>query len=145
MKTERQMADVVYRNSFGAFCHAAFEVLNPAQRLVPNWHIVAVCYAIEQMVATKNEKRLVLNQPPRTLKSYIVSVCLPAWVLGRNPARGSSVQATRKIWRTNFSATAVPPGVLYGVFSTRLNPKKARRASSRPPPRISAGDSVGVL
>jgi len=30
--------------------------------------------------------RLVLNLPPRTLKSFLVSVCLPAWLLGRDPS-----------------------------------------------------------
>ena len=31
------------------------------------------------MVEGDGQKRLVLNQPPRELKSFIVSVCLPAW------------------------------------------------------------------
>jgi predicted phage terminase large subunit-like protein len=128
MKTERQMADVVYRNSFGAFCHAAFEVLNPAQRLVPNWHIVAVCYAIEQMVAGESEKRLVLNQPPRTLKSYIVSVCLPAWVLGRDPGARIICASYSEDLAHKFSrdCRALMESPLYKrVFSTRLNPKKS--------------------
>jgi predicted phage terminase large subunit-like protein len=85
MGTARQIADAVYRNSFGAFCYGAFEALNPGQKLIPNWHIDSMCYALEQMVTGKGGKRLVLNLPPRTLKSHIVSVCLPAWMLGREP------------------------------------------------------------
>jgi hypothetical protein len=46
MKTKRQIADAVFRNSFGAFCYRAFEVLHPGQQLIPNWHIDAVCYAL---------------------------------------------------------------------------------------------------
>src|ERR1035437_1649852 len=30
-------------------------------------------------------KRLILNLPPRSLKSMLASVCLPAWILGHNP------------------------------------------------------------
>src|SRR5262245_45908034 len=129
MKTERQMADAVYRNTFGAFCHAAFEVLNPAQRLVPNWHIDAVCYAIEQLVAGESEKRLVLNQPPRTLKSYIVSVCLPAWVLGRNPGARIICASYSEDLARKFSrdCRALMESAIYRrIFPrTRLNPKKS--------------------
>src|SRR6266849_6032183 len=86
MKVERQLADVLFRNSFGAFFYRAFEILNPEKRLIPNWHIEAVCHAVEQMVKGESGNRLVINLPPRTLKSQIVSVCLPAWLLGRDPA-----------------------------------------------------------
>ena len=34
---------------------------------------------------TDGTDKAILNQPPRSLKSFIVSVCLPAWLLGRNP------------------------------------------------------------
>ena len=85
MQIDRKLADTVYRRHFGAFVYAAFEALNPSQRLVPNWHIDAVCYCIQQMVTGQNRKRLVLNLPPRSLKSLVVSVCLPAWLLGRDP------------------------------------------------------------
>jgi hypothetical protein len=83
MQIDRKLADTVYR--LGTFVYAAFEALNPSQRLVPNWHIDAVCYCIQQMVTGQNRKRLVLNLPPRSLKSLVVSVCLPAWLLGRDP------------------------------------------------------------
>src|SRR5436189_2655126 len=85
MNDNRQVAQSLYRNSFGAFCYRAFEVLNPPQRLVPNWHVDALCYAVERLSSGEAEKRLVVNQPPRSLKSFVISVCLPAWVLGRNP------------------------------------------------------------
>jgi hypothetical protein len=34
MKLDRNAADAVYRNNFGAFTYAAFEVVNPGQRLI---------------------------------------------------------------------------------------------------------------
>jgi hypothetical protein len=33
---DRVAADVLYRNHFGAFVHAAFGVVNPGSRLKPN-------------------------------------------------------------------------------------------------------------
>jgi hypothetical protein len=86
MEADRSVADAIYRHSFGAFCCRAFEILNPGQTLIHNWHIDVVSYAIEQMVMAQSSKRLVLNQSPRTLKSHIISVCLPAWALGQNPS-----------------------------------------------------------
>ena len=126
MKTERQIADVVFRNSFGAFCCRAFKVLHPGQQLIHNWHIDAVCHAIEQMVTGEGEKRLVLNQPPRTLKSYIVSVCLPAWVLGRNPGARIICASYSEDLACKFSRDCCALIFYKRVFPrTRLNPKKS--------------------
>ncbi len=86
MEDARKVADALFRMSFGAFFYRAFEFLNPGQRLVENWHIEALCYATEQMVTAASAKRLVINLPPQSLKSQIVSVALPAWMLGRNPS-----------------------------------------------------------
>jgi predicted phage terminase large subunit-like protein len=85
MTTEREIVDILYRNSFAPFCCQAFRALNPGKTIVSNWHIQAVCHAIEEMVKGEARNRLVLNQPPRSLKSFIASVCLPAWLLGRDP------------------------------------------------------------
>jgi len=82
---ERRAFDELCRRHFGAFAYAAFPVVNPGRRLTANWHIDAISYRLEKMVNGGNAARLVLNLPPRTLKSYLVSVCLPAWLLGRDP------------------------------------------------------------
>ena len=85
---DRKAADALYRNHFGAFVYAAFGVVNPGLKLRPNWHIDCVCHHLQLMVTGQTAKRVVLNQPPRSLKSFIVSVCLPAWLLGQIPAHG---------------------------------------------------------
>src|SRR5262249_23188315 len=81
---DRKAADAVYRNNFGAFTYQALGALS-GTRVVPNWHIDAICYHLQEMVLGRTRKRLVLNAPPRSLKSSISSVALPAWLLGRNP------------------------------------------------------------
>jgi predicted phage terminase large subunit-like protein len=128
MKVKRQLAQPIYRNSFGAFCYRAFEELHPGQRLIPNWHIDAGCYAVEQMVRGEGQKRLVLNQPPRTIKSLMVSICLPAWVLGRNPSARIICASYSEDLAHKFSrdCRALIESPFYKELfpRTRLNPKK---------------------
>src|ERR1019366_7410622 len=49
-----------------------------------NWHIYALAYQLEQ-VRLGNIRRLIINLPPRHLKSVVSSVAFPAFVLGHNP------------------------------------------------------------
>ena len=129
MKIDRNLADAIYRTDFGAFTYRAFEALNPGQRLVPNWHIDTICHQVQQMVSGEARKRLVLNLPPRTLKSFIVSVALPAWLLGRIPSTriicaSYSDELAAKFSRDCRSLLETP--FYKRVFpQTRLNPKKA--------------------
>jgi hypothetical protein len=47
-------------------------------------------------VARGEIKRLIINLPPRTLKSLSASIALPVWLLGRNPRlKIMSVAGTR--------------------------------------------------
>src|SRR5262245_23007969 len=80
------------------------------------------------MTVGESGRRLVLNQPPRTLKSYIISVCLPAWVLGRNPGARIICASYSEDLAHKFSrdCRALMESAFYKrVFSTRLNPKKS--------------------
>ena len=74
---ERAEANVVYRHHFGAFVHAAFRGLYK-HPLESNWHIDHVCFEIQKIVLDIERGRLVVNLPPRSLKSFVLSVCLPA-------------------------------------------------------------------
>jgi predicted phage terminase large subunit-like protein len=129
MTSERDLADKFYRNDFGAFTYEAFKALNPGQRLIPNWHIDAICYHIQQMLTGDARKRLILNLPPRTLKSFIVSVALPAWLLGRNPGSRIICASYADELATKFSrdcrALLETPFYKRLFPRTRLNPKKA--------------------
>jgi len=129
MTSERDLADAMYRNHFGAFTYEAFKALSPGQPLVPNWHIDAICYQIQQMVTGEAKKRLILNLPPRTLKSFIVSVALPAWLLGRNPGTRIICASYADELATKFSrdcrALLETPFYKRLFPGTKLNPKKA--------------------
>jgi predicted phage terminase large subunit-like protein len=129
MSLDRKVADAIYRNGFGAFTYGAFMTLNPVMRLVPNWHIDAMCYQVQEMVMGRSRRRLVLNLPPRTLKSFIASISLPAWLLGRNPAARIICASYSEDLAYKFSRDTralVDTPFYKRVFPrTRLNPKKA--------------------
>lgn len=132
MTADRKVVDAIYRTHFGAFVYAAFKALNPGQRLMPNWHIDAIGFLMQQMVDGDARRRLVLNLPPRSLKSFIVSVALPAWLLGRKPSRriiccSYSDQLAAKFSR-DCRALIESPFYKRVFPKTRLNPKKTSEA-----------------
>lgn len=72
------------RDDFYVFAVRAFRELHdvPYQ---DNWHIAAIAWQLVQ-VERGDITRLIITMPPRTMKSFLGSVCLPAWMLGRNPS-----------------------------------------------------------
>ncbi|MGB0748551.1 MAG: phage terminase large subunit [Magnetospiraceae bacterium] len=76
--------DAVLRTDFLAFVNKVFITLNGSQKLHLNWHLELM--AEELTAAGRGEtKRLIVNIPPRNLKSISASVALPAWILGHDP------------------------------------------------------------
>ncbi len=73
------------RSDFSAFLHQSVNVLNPQSVYLPNWHLEILS---EYLGAVERGylPRLIINMPPRYLKSLCVSVAWPAWLLGQNPA-----------------------------------------------------------
>ncbi len=74
------------RESFPAFLHKALITVHPTTPFLDNWHIRAIAYQLER-VALGEERRLIINQPPRSLKSITVSVAYVAWLLGKDPSK----------------------------------------------------------
>lgn len=74
----------LYRHDFGSFSQMAFRELHPHVTYQHNWHMDVLAHALAEVVAG-NIKRLIINLPPRTLKSHCVSIAWPAWLLGRSP------------------------------------------------------------
>jgi hypothetical protein len=59
----------------------AWHVLEPEAKYVHNWHIDAICAHLEAVTAGRIN-RLLINVPPGSSKSLIVSVMWPAWEWG---------------------------------------------------------------
>jgi predicted phage terminase large subunit-like protein len=74
----------VLRTDLASFIAKAFATINPGTPYLSNWHIDLIAEAL--MACTRGEiTRLMINLPPRMLKSQCVSVAWPAWVLGHQP------------------------------------------------------------
>lgn len=74
------------RTNFHAFVIKAFETVDPGKKLNDNWHIELLCWMMTRSNA-RLIRRLTLYLCPRSLKSFIVSIAFPAWVLGNDPTR----------------------------------------------------------
>ncbi|MFY9970970.1 MAG: phage terminase large subunit, partial [Roseiarcus sp.] len=72
------------RADFYSFLVRSFAELHAGQSFSPAWH-AEVLAAKLQGVGEGRVKRLIVNVPPRHLKSLAASVALPAWLLGHDP------------------------------------------------------------
>lgn len=76
---------ILLTESFAAFFHVAFPLIAPGQELIWEDYIRAICHPLQEM-ADEQHHKIIINAPPRTLKSSLVSNVYAAWRLGRNPA-----------------------------------------------------------
>src|SRR5208337_1790286 len=77
--------EATLREDFYSFLVGCFNELHAGQTFSPSSH-AEVLAAKLQGVREGGVKRLVVNVPPRHLKSLAASVALPAWLLGHDPA-----------------------------------------------------------
>lgn len=81
--TKHQYNDLC-RYDLALFMLEAFKILEPSNPLETTWHID--CIAEHLMASYKGEiPKLIINIPPRCLKSVLVAQIFPAWVLGNAP------------------------------------------------------------
>jgi hypothetical protein len=78
--------DAIMKKDLMSFIHRCFNELNPETQFLSNWHIEQIAAKLEQ-VAQGKITRLIINLPPRNLKSIAASVGFPAWFLGHNPSK----------------------------------------------------------
>jgi predicted phage terminase large subunit-like protein len=73
------------RNHYPAYLQKTFHTLNPSGDFVDNWHLEAICEYLSAM--QKGEiNRLIINIPPRSLKSIAITVAWSGFLLGHNPS-----------------------------------------------------------
>ena len=68
------------------YVRQAWHVVEPATPFVPGWHIDAICEHLEAISAGEL-KRLIINVPPRHMKSLLVSVFWPTWEWTQHPSK----------------------------------------------------------
>jgi predicted phage terminase large subunit-like protein len=74
------------RRSLKEFTKGCWPTIEPASNFVDNWHIDAISDHL-QAVVEGDIKRLIINIPPRHMKSISVAVALPAWTWTVQPAK----------------------------------------------------------
>jgi predicted phage terminase large subunit-like protein len=73
------------RNDFYGFVERGFYELNADTTFLHNWHIELIASELEACRRGETT-RLIINVPPRSLKSHCASVAFPAYLLGHNPS-----------------------------------------------------------
>jgi predicted phage terminase large subunit-like protein len=81
-KVDRELAT----RSLSEFVRQAWSILEPLTPFVPGWHIDAIIEHLEA-VTRGQIRNLLINVPPRHMKSLLVSVLWPAWEWILHPER----------------------------------------------------------
>jgi hypothetical protein len=114
------------QRDFASFARRSFRELNPQTPFSFGWHIEIIAAKLSA-VRQGGTRRLIINLPPRHLKSHLASVAFPAWCLGHNPttqilcvsyAQELADKLSRDCRRIMVSDWYRP------VFPTRLSPQR---------------------
>jgi len=79
-----EILNAILRTDFKPFVRKVFAEVSAGDDYMDNWHVDVICDEIMNMVEGKNNK-LIVNIPPRYMKSIICSVALPAFLMGHRP------------------------------------------------------------
>jgi hypothetical protein len=77
---------LVLKEDLTSFIERSFYELHPDRQLDLAPHIEVIATKLET-VRRGETKRLIVNLPPRHLKSHCVSVAFVAWLLGHDPTK----------------------------------------------------------
>lgn len=84
IKKTNEGLDLACRESLDKFFQRSFREVEPGTPYEWNWHIGCVAEHLEAMFNGEIQ-RLIINEPPRFLKSFKVARSFPAWVMGKVP------------------------------------------------------------
>ncbi len=82
-KFKKDALAALLRFSLADFARKACSTVGNTEYREP-WHLPVVCAHLAK-VHDRRTKRLILNLPPRTFKSFLATSCFPAWHLGHFP------------------------------------------------------------
>ena len=85
-RDEARLLEAILRQDLASFTAKVFHTVAPTTPYLDNWHVQLIC---EYLAACSRGEitRLIINLPPRSLKSICVSVAWPAWLMGHRPSR----------------------------------------------------------
>lgn len=86
MSDRARLLRALRRQDLAAFNQKVFHTLDPGTLYEHNWHLDHLCWQLSR-VARGEVRRLIINVPPRSMKSITVSVGFTAWVMGHDPTK----------------------------------------------------------
>src|SRR5690554_208278 len=86
MSNRRALLIAKLHYDLASFIAKVFAELEPGTQYEENWHVRAMAYALTEVLSGR-EQRLIINVPPRMMKSISVMVACCAWALGHDPAK----------------------------------------------------------
>lgn len=123
------------RQSYELFAAAAFAALYPGVTFQPAPYLSLLAARLQELVEGRIQN-LIVTLPPRGLKSFLVSIALPAWLLGLTPGRQvmavSYAQSLAdahgrerlKLMRTDFYRSVFGDVLLRGGSAGRISTAK---------------------
>ncbi|WP_024275200.1 hypothetical protein [Hyphomicrobium sp. 802] len=109
----------IYRTSLFYFAVRAMTILEPQTNLSRNWHQKAIAHQLMQCFRGLC-RRLIINQPPKTLKTHLVSISYVAWLLMHDPSlriaiicydealASTQLRKIRQLLRSNWYVALAP-------------------------------------
>jgi len=124
---------LLLREDFYTFLRKVFATLNRDVEWEENWHLHVLAYELERVARGENT-RLIVNMPPRSLKSIAASVALVAWYLGHNPSAEVICASYGQDLSSKFAydcRTVMQSAWYQAIFPTRIAPGKSGVADFR--------------
>lgn len=84
MHKQQQMIRYLCQTKLAPFARMAFGWMNPQAIYQHRWYIDVLADKLERCL-NGEISRLMINMPPRYLKSFITSIAFPVWALARKP------------------------------------------------------------
>ena len=73
------------RADFKSFVRKAFSFIHDGKKLGDQNYIDYLCFELEKVI-DGGTPRLLINLPPRHLKTFLAAICLAAWMLAKDPS-----------------------------------------------------------
>jgi predicted phage terminase large subunit-like protein len=131
MNYTKNLFNAIVRRDFNSFINKVFNTVSPSTKYEPNWHIELIADYLEAV--QKGEiKRLIINMPPRSLKSICISVAWPAWILAHDPSKRIMVSSYSQILSIKHSLDCrlvLSSGWYQEIFPSTILSKKHNQKS----------------
>ena len=120
----QNLYNYILASDFKCFLEKSFQALNPTTKYLHNWHIDEIKRYLKAC-EDGEIKRLIINIPPRYLKSLTVNVAWAAWLLKWSRTEAPKKEETKKFL---YCKCTCP---FYSALRARARARACTRARAR--------------